>query len=195
MKHTLFLAALIAIAATAAAQEKPKSKILILPSPVKAGPIATPTAEEKSPAKEAAAPVVPPTTSGPATGDAVPGKLASIFFAQIREGEIDQAYAVLTKGSKIAERPEELRQLKQKTKEAIEVFGAISGHELVENKTVGTRLIRATYISLGKEFPLRWRFYFYKADNAWRLIDLRVDDKLTGVFEESEEAKAAPEPK
>ena len=157
-------------------------------------PIATPTAEEKSPAKDAA-PVVPPTTSGPATGDGVPAKLASIFFAQVREGEIDQAYAVLTKGSKIAERPEELRQLKQKTKEAIEVFGAISGHELVENKTVGTRLIRATYISLGKEFPLRWRFYFYKADNAWRLIDLRVDDKLTGVFEESEEVKAAPEPK
>ena len=188
MKYTVFLAALIAIAATASAQEKPKSKVLILP-----GAAATPAVE--APKAAEAAPVVPPNTSGPATGDAVPAKLASIFFSQIREGEIDQAYAVLTKGSKIAERPEELRQLKQKTKEAIEVFGVISGYELVENKTVGTRLIRSTYISLGKEFPLRWRFYFYKADNAWRLVDLRVDDKLTGVFDENEEAKAVPEAK
>ena len=186
MKYSVFLAALIAIAATASAQEKPKSKVLILPGPVAA-------VEAPKPAE--AAPVLPPNTSGPATGESVPAKLAAIFFSQIREGEIDQAYAVLTKGSKIAERPEELRQLKQKTKEAIEVFGVISGYELVENKTVGTRLIRSTYISLGKEFPLRWRFYFYKADNAWRLVDLRVDDKLTGVFDENEEAKAAPEAK
>lgn len=187
MKHTLRIAALLALAATASAQEKPKSKILIVPNPVGASEIPAPAAN--------AAPSAPPNTSGPATGDAVPGKLASIFFSQIREGEIDQAYAVLTKGSKIAERPEELRQLKQKTKEAIEVFGVISGYELVETKTVGTRLIRSTYISLGKEFPLRWRFYFYKADNAWRLVDLRVDDKLTGVFDENEEAKSAPEVK
>jgi hypothetical protein len=131
----------------------------------------------------------------PSAGDAAaPSQLAAHFFAALREGEIEQAYAVLTKGSKIGDRPEELRLLKQKTKEAIEVFGVISGYELVENKTVGTRLIRATYISLGKEFPLRWRFYFYKADSVWRLVDMRVDDKLTGIFEEAEEAKA-PEAK
>lgn len=123
-----------------------------------------------------------------------PGLLAAQFFASLREGEIEQAYSTLTKGSKIGDRPEELRLLKQKTKEAIEVFGVISGYELVENKTVGTRLIRTTYISLGKEFPLRWRFYFYKADSVWRLVDLRVDDKLTGIFEETEEVKA-PESK
>jgi hypothetical protein len=126
-----------------------------------------------------------------AGGDvAAPGQLAAQFFAALREGEIEQAYTTLTKGSKIGDRPEELRLLKQKTKEAIEVFGVISGYELVENKTVGTRLIRSTYVSLGKEFPLRWRFYFYKADSVWRLVDLRVDDKLTGIFEEAEEAKA-----
>jgi hypothetical protein len=126
----------------------------------------------------------------PATADNAPAQLAAQFFASLREGEIELAYTVLTRGSKIGDRPDELRLLKQKTKEAIEVFGVISGHELVENRTVGTRLMRATYISLGKEFPLRWRFYFYKADSVWRLVDLRVDDKLTGIFEELEETKA-----
>jgi len=133
---------------------------------------------------------IPAKTAAPAPGDASPAQVAAQFFASLREGEIEQAYTALTRGSKIGDRPDELRLLKQKTKEAIEVFGVISGHELVENKTVGTRLMRSTYLSLGKEFPLRWRFYFYKADSVWRLVDLRVDDKLTGIFEEAEEGKA-----
>jgi hypothetical protein len=83
-----------------------------------------------------------------------------------------------------------LKQLKSKTREAIEVFGTIHGYDLVDSKAIGSRLVRATYVSLGKVFPLRWRFYFYKPDDVWRLIDLRVDDKLTGIFDESEEGKA-----
>lgn len=148
-------------------------------------------AQDSAKPKLAATPVESaPKPAVSAAADNAPGLLAAQFFASLREGEIEQAYSTLTRGSKIGDRPEELRLLKQKTKEAIEVFGVISGHELVENKSVGTRLMRTTYISLGKEFPLRWRFYFYKADSVWRLVDLRVDDKLTGIFEEIEEAKA-----
>ena len=33
--------------------------------------------------------------------------------------------------------------------------------------------------------PLRWRFYFYKAQGTWKLVDLRVDDGLVELFEES----------
>lgn len=177
----LVLLTLLAILTNAAsAQESGKTKTMIFPPGAK---VPQGLAANEIPAGAAPAPA--------AADAAAPVQLAAQFFAALREGEIEQAYATLTKGSKIGDRPEELRLLKQKTKEAIEVFGVISGYELVENKTVGTRLIRATYISLGKEFPLRWRFYFYKADSVWRLVDLRVDDKLTGIFEEAEEVKAA----
>ena len=170
LRLPLLLAIAAALATAASAQEKPKAE-----NGAKAAGATAPATEE---------------TPALSPGDAnAPVLIARQFFASLREGEIDQAYSALTKGSKIAERPEELRLLKQKTKEAIEVFGVISGFERVENKTVGTRLIRATYVSLGKECPLRWRFYFYKADNAWRLVDLRVDDKLTGIFDEAEEPK------
>jgi hypothetical protein len=118
-----------------------------------------------------------------------PAQIVATFFGSLREGKIDEGYATLTKDSKIAEKPEELRQLKAKTREAIEVFGAISGFDFVESRAIGQRLVRATYISQGKVFPLRWRFYFYKPQNAWRLIDMRVDDKLTGLFDEPEEVK------
>jgi len=120
-----------------------------------------------------------------------PAQIVSTFFAALKEGKIDEGYATLTKGSKIAEKPEELRQLKAKTREAIEVFGTINGFDFVESKAVGQRTVRATYISLGKVFPLRWRFYFYKPEDVWRLIDMRVDDKLTGIFDEVEETPKA----
>jgi len=122
-----------------------------------------------------------------------PAQIVTTFFASLKEGKIDEGYATLTKGSKIAEKPEELRQLKAKTREAIEVFGSINGFDFVESKAVGQRTVRATYISLGKVFPLRWRFYFYKPEDVWRLIDMRVDDKLTGIFDEAEEAAKAPD--
>lgn len=118
-----------------------------------------------------------------------PAQIVSTFFDALKEGKIDDGYATLTKGSKIGEKPEEVRQLKAKTREAIEVFGNIYGFDFVESRAIGQRLVRATYVSLGKVFPLRWRFYFYKTDDVWRLIDMRVDDKLTGIFDEPEEPK------
>lgn len=120
-----------------------------------------------------------------------PAQIVADFFAALREAKIDEGYATLTKGSKIAEKPEELRQLKTKTREAIEVFGNIQTFDFVESKAIGQRVVRATYVSLGKVFPLRWRFYFYKPDDVWRLIDMRVDDKLAGIFDEAEEGKPA----
>jgi hypothetical protein len=118
-----------------------------------------------------------------------PAQIVANFFAALREGKVDDGYAALTKESKIAEKPEELKQLKAKTREAIDVFGSIVGFDFVESRAIGQRLVRATYISQGKVFPLRWRFYFYKPENSWHLIDMRVDDKLTGIFDEAEEGK------
>lgn len=139
--------------------------------------------QEKAPSQ----PEKAATTPTVATAPDAPAKMADEFFASLEKGQIDEAYANLTKGSKIIEKPEDLRVLKQKTKEAIEVFGAIHGYELVESKPVGTKLLRRTYLSLGAEYPLRWRFYFYLADKRWRLIDLRVDDRLAGMFDEPRE--------
>jgi len=137
--------------------------------------------EKLTPRAETSAPSSAPAKDGPM-------KMADEFFASLEKGQIDEAYANLTKGSKIVEKPEDLRVLKQKTREAIDVFGAIQGYELVETKPVGTKLMRRTYLSLGAEYPLRWRFYFYLADNRWRLIDLRVDDRLAGMFDEPRES-------
>jgi hypothetical protein len=123
----------------------------------------------------------------PAESDG-PDKIMARFFSYLQRKEVDQAYDQLTRGTKIAERAEDVRMLKSKTKEAITVFGPILGFDSVVKKNVGARLVSYTVLSLGKEFPLRWRFYFYKPQETWRLIDLRVDDRLAAMFDETEEA-------
>lgn len=190
MKLAIFLVvvALSLHPLSVSAQEKPKSdksKTLIFPPGAKK-PLGSPA--------ELAATPTPGAPADVAVDGAVPSKdpsaqIAANFFGLLQKGELDQAYDTLTRGSKIAERPEELKALKAKTKEAVEVFGAVLGYEIVESKPIGTRLLRRTYISLGKEFPLRWRLYFYKSENVWRLIDLRVDDRLAGMFEEADEPR------
>jgi hypothetical protein len=172
MKARFFtLLTLAALAASALhAQEKPGAK------PSVSGPrMQVPATPEPA-----------ASTAGPITD---PGQIVAAFFSLLQKSSVDAAYASLTRGSRIAEKPEELRLLKAKTTEAIEAFGVIMGFDAVDSKVVGARLLRATYVSHGRIFPLRWRFYFYNPDGNWRLIDLRVDDKLTGIFDEPEERR------
>ena len=122
-----------------------------------------------------------------------PDKIIGRFFAQLQKREVDQAYDQLTRGTKIAERADDVRTLKSKTKEAITVFGPMLGYDSVVTKKVGTRLVSYTLLSLGKEFPLRWRFYFYKPMDTWKLIDIRVDDRLAAMFDETDDGRPREE--
>jgi hypothetical protein len=121
-----------------------------------------------------------------------PEKVVARFFAYLQRGErgdVEQAYSQLVRGTKIAQRPEDVKMLKDKTNDAIAYFGAIQGYEIVETKKVGEHLMSYTIISLGKDFPLRWRFYFYRVTENWRLIDMRVDDRLAAMFDEPTETR------
>ena len=122
-----------------------------------------------------------------------PEKIIARFFSYLQRKEVDQAYDQLTRGTKIAERAEDVKTLKAKTKEAISVFGPILGYDSAVKKNVGTRLVSYTMLSLGKEFPLRWRFYFYKPVDTWKLIDLRVDDRLAAMFDETDDGRSREE--
>jgi hypothetical protein len=133
----------------------------------------------------------PASTSTPAataatssSADKAPFQMVDTFFKSLEAGKVDQAYDQLLVGSKIAELSKDVSTLKTKTRDAIREFGDITGYESVSIKNVGTHLIRATYVSVGKDFPIRWRFYFYKTPEHWKLIDIRVDDRLADLFEE-----------
>lgn len=134
-----------------------------------------------------------PTVATPTSTEPNANAIAN-FFESLKSKQVDKAYDELVKGTKIAEKPKDVSTLKAKTTEAIALFGQIQGYEIVETKMVGTHLARFTCLSIGKDFPLRWRFYFYLAEPLWRLIDIRVDDRLADMFDEGERAEA-PEQK
>ena len=144
--------------------------------------------------------------SGAAAGapsTALPKAQVSEFFRILTEGRVDAAYDELLRGTPIAGMAQDVANLKLKTREAIRVFGNIGGYETVDEKNIGSglHLTRITCLSLGKQFPIRWRFYFYNADanidvasgttGTWKLIDIRIDDRLVDMFEESVPAPAA----
>jgi hypothetical protein len=123
----------------------------------------------------------------PAVLDLSVRKQITDFFQAIEKHQIDAAYDTLVNGTKIATHTAEVATLKAKTQQAVVMFGEIVGHEIIAVDNVGTHLSRATCLSVGKEFPLRWRFYYYNSGDGWKLIDIRVDDQLADMFGERAE--------
>ena len=136
-----------------------------------------------------AEPAASPTQAPIPRQAANPSEAMDIFFLALKDGQVDAAYDALVKGTIIAERREDVSGLKRRTQEALDSYGPVSGYETVDEKIVGTSLLRHTCISLNSDLPLRWRFYFYKSEGAWKLVDLRVDDALVELFEEAGRAR------
>ena len=53
-------------------------------------------------------------------------------------------------------------------------------------------MTRVTCLALAKQIPIRWRFYFYKASDTWKLVDIGINDRLVDLFEEPVAAPTGP---
>ncbi len=125
-----------------------------------------------------------PPSSPQSTAPMDPSAALSRFFEALKADQLETAYSDLVKNTIIAARPENVEQLKEKTRAAIDNFGPVKGYEIVETLEIGKSLYRHTCISLNEDLPLRWRFYFYRSGNQWKIVDLRVDDGIVELFEE-----------
>lgn len=113
-----------------------------------------------------------------------PTEVLRQFFSDLQADQLDSAYQGLVKNTIISERTENMEQLKEKTRQALDNFGPVKGHEIVESLQVGDSLFRFTCVSLNEDVPMRWRFYFYRSGAQWKIIDLRVDDGIADLFEQ-----------
>jgi len=152
--------------------------------------LATAPVVAQSEAKEATLAVPTAAEAVRPAADSPQGQV-DVFFRLLTEGRVDAAYDGLLKGTKILEMPKDVETLKTNTRKALKAFGDLNGYDQVSLKPLGSRLCCLTCISLGKAFPIRWRFYFYKAEEKWKLIDIRIDDRLVDMFEEPAPAAAA----
>jgi hypothetical protein len=113
-----------------------------------------------------------------------PADLLQRFFEDLKADKLDAAYEGLAKNTLVASKAENLEQLKKRTRDALDNFGPVKGYEIVDTLEIGNALFRQTCISLNEDLPLRWRFYFYRSENKWKLVDLRVDDGIVELFDE-----------
>jgi len=134
-------------------------------------------------------PASPVPASRVATGVAEPTDAISTFFLALKAKQVDAAYDELVKNTIVVEKKEDLAGLKSSTKLALDNYGTITGFETLNLHEAGTTLRRYTCISLNEDLPLRWRFYFYRSPGGWKLVDLRVDDALAELFDESPRKK------
>ena len=135
----------------------------------------------------------PPGNSSPSPASAAepgakhpePAAAVGAFFLALKAGQVDAAYEGLVKNTIIAERKENVNDLKASTKKALDHYGPVFGYEVVDTLQVGASLMRQTCISLNQDLPLRWRFYFYRTEGVWKIVDMRVDDGLVELFEDA----------
>lgn len=113
-----------------------------------------------------------------------PREQVAAFYQALGQDRVEDAYGALVQGAVLAERPEDWQRLKDQTQRALDSYGLLHGYELLEEKNVGASLRRLTCLSLNHDLPLRWRFYFYRNPEGWKLVDLRVDDGLVELFGE-----------
>jgi len=126
--------------------------------------------------------ITPAVTSPPPPPEEIQ-KLISRFFNLLKEDKIDQAYDVILVNTKINGREEDVKKLKKQTRDAISTYGQIFGFEVVEQRRVGMSLIQIVCLSWSEDFPLRWRFSYYRPTDKWRLLDIFVDDKVGDLFD------------
>jgi hypothetical protein len=165
--------ALFAAASTLHAQEADQRKRMIF---------STTSPDGRTAAVASPTPAAPP---DPAVKHPEPGAAIGAFFLALKAGQVDAAYEGLVKDTIIAERKENVNDLKESTKKALDHYGPVSGFEVVDTLQVGESLMRQTCISLNQDLPLRWRFYFYHSEGGWKIVDMRVDDGLVELFEEA----------
>ena len=114
-----------------------------------------------------------------APGLTPPRQQAETFFSTIIGGDTAKAFDTLLDGSTIsANRPEAASLLKQQLAAGLRSYGKPLGFDLVDSKTFGTSLVRLVYVFKLEKYPLTFEFFFYQSGPAFRLIDVRFNDKL-----------------
>jgi hypothetical protein len=110
----------------------------------------------------------------------------SEFFKLMMQAEISTALQQLLKGSRIAEKKDQLKRLTEEVNRAMEMYGTIRGFEKVKSELVGESFLRARYIALHDALPTRWIFTWYKMpQKGWVIVNIKFDDEADLFFEDN----------
>jgi hypothetical protein len=104
------------------------------------------------------------------------------FFKTLIASYIEKAYDDILINSPIKKNKEQIQNLIDQTKYAINLYGQMKGFEYVNSETITPSYLRLRYLSLHSNFPMRWIFTYYNSPElGWIIVNLKFDD-LTDKF-------------
>lgn len=109
----------------------------------------------------------------------------SFFFINISIKKIETAYSKLLLDSPLLSKDNQMRTLISETYKALEYYGDNLGYESVDLQKPANSIIRARYIGLHENYPVRWVFTFYKSPTlGWIVLNIKFDDLSQFYFDE-----------
>ena len=88
----------------------------------------------------------------------------------------------------MANKPDDVDNLKNKLKNLIGLIGEYYGYEMVSEKTAGSRTKMITYLVIYDREPIRFSFFFYKPKDIWQLNNFSFDEDIDKDLEEASKA-------
>lgn len=110
-------------------------------------------------------------------------KICRDFFGRIVAGNPDLAFEKLLNSSPLGNKKDQSAKRVSTFNKAIEVYGAVRGYEFAGAENASESLVKARFITLHEQYPLRWFFTFYKSPvNGWIVINMAFDDDVEYLF-------------
>jgi hypothetical protein len=61
-------------------------------------------------------------------------------------------------------------------------FGKTIGVEYIGQSSVGSSLVRMTYIQKFEKHAMQWNFFLYQGVDGWSVNTFSFDDKIQGLY-------------
>ncbi len=116
-----------------------------------------------------------------------PHEQVESFFQEFKSKGTSAALDVLFSSNKwIQERKDAVEQTKSQLENNVNQMGVYCGYEQLISREVGSHLHQFTYLVLFERQPLRFNFLYYKADDVWRILNFKYDDRISDeLFDKS----------
>jgi hypothetical protein len=129
---------------------------------------------------------IPKDVPAPQSNDGLPreiSKSCNDFFRALVGGNPDAAFQKMLGTSPLGNKKDQAAKRVETFNKAVEVYGAVKGHEFAGSDAVSESLVKVKYITLHEQFPLRWFFTFYKSPvRGWTIINMTFDDDVEYLF-------------
>lgn len=111
-----------------------------------------------------------------------PEQLVEEFFAQVSNGDVDQAFIKLFEGSSLEKTdPIGANQVPSSVAAFMKAAGPMLDYEKIGSCAIGARTLRLIYFQNLSLRPLTWVFYYYRNSEGWALTYLKWNGQYEGV--------------